>query len=156
MHGTATMQAGCRHLASFGVGCLFVLSSSLCSLKASLIGMSREVGRGSARCRLSRRWQLGAVLTCSLIKSSWAMVHLWQARGGAVGWVEGGAEQIDGRCMSSVEEAQQTWPTRRQTSAQSHTGHRYLILWGGLSWGWWRGGEGFVSEMLSASKREDV
>lgn len=30
------------------------------------------------RCRLSQGWQLGAVLTCSLIKSSWARVHLWQ------------------------------------------------------------------------------
>lgn len=30
------------------------------------------------RCWLSQGWQLGAVLTCSLIKSSWARVHLWQ------------------------------------------------------------------------------
>lgn len=30
------------------------------------------------RCRLSQGWQLGALLTCSLIKSSWARVHLWQ------------------------------------------------------------------------------
>lgn len=133
------MQPSCRHLASSGAGCLFILSSLLCSLKASLIGVSREVGRGSVRCRLSQRWQLGAVLTRSLIKSSWAMVHLWQARGGAVGWLEGGAKQINGRSMSSVEEAQQPWPIRRQTSAQSCTGHRYLILWGGLIC-WWRWG----------------
>lgn len=134
------MQSSCRHLAPSCVGCLFILSSLLCSLKASLIGVSREVGvRGvggwRVRFRLSQRWQLGAVLTCSLIKSSWAMVHLWQARGGAVGWLEGGAQQIDGRSLSSVKEAQQTWPTRRQTSEQSLTGHRYLILWGGLIWG---------------------
>lgn len=30
------------------------------------------------RCQLSQGWQLGAVLTCSLIKSSRARVHLWQ------------------------------------------------------------------------------
>lgn len=46
--------------------------------KASLISaaVSRKVWE-SLRCRLSRGWQLAAVLTCSLIKSSWARVHLW-------------------------------------------------------------------------------
>lgn len=58
--------------------------SSFCILlivlpKAPLIRtpVSSEVWEGP-RCRLSQGWQLGAVLTCSLIKSSWARVHLWQ------------------------------------------------------------------------------
>lgn len=47
--------------------------------KAPLIStaVSGKVWEGP-RCRLSQGWQLGAVLTCSLIKSSWARVHLWQ------------------------------------------------------------------------------
>lgn len=57
---------------------------SFCTLlfvlpKAPLIStaVSGKVWEGP-RCRLSQGWQLGAVLTCSLIKSSWARVHLWQ------------------------------------------------------------------------------
>lgn len=62
----------------------FVEVTSFCTLlfvlpKAPLIStaVSSKVWEGR-RCRLSRGWQLGAVLTCSLIKSSWARVHLWQ------------------------------------------------------------------------------
>lgn len=62
----------------------FVEVMSFCTFlfvlpKAPLIssGVSRKVWEGP-RCRLSQGWQLGAVLTCSLIKSSWARVHLWQ------------------------------------------------------------------------------
>lgn len=62
----------------------FVEVISFCTLlfvlpKAPLIStaVSSKVWEGP-RCRLSQAWQLGAVLTCSLIKSSWARVHLWQ------------------------------------------------------------------------------
>lgn len=62
----------------------FVKVISFCTLlfvlpKARLIStaVSSKVWEGP-RCRLSQGRQLGAVLTCSLIKSSWARVHLWQ------------------------------------------------------------------------------
>lgn len=61
----------------------FVEVTSFCTVlfvlpKAPLIStaVSSKVWEG-LRCRLSQGWQLGAVLTYSLIKSSWARVHMW-------------------------------------------------------------------------------
>lgn len=61
--------------ASWWRWCCFIFFTFLFSLKH--LSLAGKVWEGP-RCRLSQGWQLGALLTCSLIKSSWARVHLWQ------------------------------------------------------------------------------
>lgn len=68
-----------RHTCLFVEAILFWMPLFFVPPKAPFISaaVSSKVWEG-LRCRLSQGWQLGAVLTCSLIKSSWARVHLWQ------------------------------------------------------------------------------
>lgn len=64
----------------------FILSPvpwKLLWLAPTLRGGRAELG-AVVRFRLTWRWQLGAVLACSLIKRSWATAHLWWERGGGL------------------------------------------------------------------------